>query len=172
MAPMRQVSAGYPTPRSQLETALSVTFIIADNRCCVHLLNFPDMNLFWQIVLSYKIHIVAINRDSERIIIDCAILCFQLKCYRTISEICKIRFSGHFSICATLLIVSICIKKSNIACFIHIIPKKYCTNAITGMIRNQNTVYVFPICFLCTRKHRSNILFRPIFILVRITDRI
>ena len=94
------------------------------------------MNLFWQIIFRFKIHITVIDRDCDRVVIDYTIFCFQLKCYRTTSEILKIRFVRHSCICVILLKVSVCIKERNIACLLLIVPEEYCTNTVTSMIWN------------------------------------
>lgn len=94
------------------------------------------MNLFWQIIFRFKIHITVIDRDCDRVVIDYTIFCFQPKCYRTTSEILKIRFVRHSCICAILLKVSVCIKERNIACLLLIVPEEYCTNTVTSMIWN------------------------------------
>lgn len=104
-----------------------------------------------------------IHRDREGIVIDYIFVCFQLKCNGAVSEILKIRFSRHPCVYAARLIVSIRIKECNIACFLLAIPEEHCANAVIGIIRSQNTVYVIPVCLPHMREHRNNIFLRPAF---------
>ena len=97
---------------------------------------YRNLLSFRQIILRFVIHTAAIQRYGKRVVIDCPVICFQLKCNRTIPEISKIRFLAHFCICAALLKVPVRVKERDIACFFLIIPEKYCSNTVTGMIRN------------------------------------
>mgnify|MGYP004531443135 CR=1 FL=1 len=119
--------------------------------------------LFRKIILHFKIHIAAINQNRDCEAVYGCILCFQLKCDFTISKIGKLRFSRNFCLCAALLKISVCAKERHIACLFLIVPEKYCANAVTGMIGNQNTIYVFPIRFFTRENMETTSCFDQIF---------
>ena len=55
-------------------------------------------SLFWQIVFSCKINVHSVNGNSEGIVINYVALRFKLKCYCTVTKVCKLRVIGSLGI--------------------------------------------------------------------------
>ncbi len=99
--------------------------------------------LFVQVIFCLEVDPVSLYRKRKCIIVHSTIFAFQPECHSSIPKICKVGLVCCFCISAALLKIAISVKKGNFARFAGVVSEKYGSDAVTGMIRHQHTIYIF-----------------------------